>query len=163
MKSRSDFLTRALLVLSIGACGLLSITTSVSAANIQTHGSACHNYNASEALDFGYDNGGVTNRASDHRIVICPVARSPLASGATSGTFWVDGNNRNGVSTTCTLFSNDYTGALMDTVAFTSSKVNYDQPLSLPAAQLPYYGYVSVICSLPGFSNAMVRGIISVQ
>jgi hypothetical protein len=91
------------------------------------------------------------------------VPRSPLAVSAASGGVYVDGDNFNGGSTSCTLASYDYLGNFVGSKAFTSSSTSYDIFLSLPVAQLGFWNYTGVQCTLPPNGNGVLRGVTSVQ
>jgi len=97
------------------------------------------------------------------RFVTCSVPRQPN-SGSSSGLFYVTGDNRDGMSTTsCTLFSYDYTGAFQGSVSFTRTAPHYTQILLIPAAQLGYWAYTSLTCLLPEDSRATIESVIAVQ
>jgi hypothetical protein len=95
--------------------------------------------------------------------VACSVPRSPLAIDATSGGVYVDGDNFNGASTSCILASYDYRGAFVGSKSFTTSSASYDVFLALPAAQLGFWNYTGVHCTLPTNGNGVLRGVTSVQ
>ena len=97
------------------------------------------------------------------RFVTCSVPRSPNL-GVTGGLFYVTGDNRDGMSTTsCTLFSYDYTGVFQGSVSFTRSAPHYTQILLIPAAQLGYWAYTSLTCLLPENGRATIESVIAVQ
>jgi hypothetical protein len=99
------------------------------------------------------------------RYVTCTVVRSPLPVDWTSGGWlWVDGDNKNGAQTSCTLSSYTFLGALQGSVSFTST-INgwYDSYLPLPYGQMGYYDYLTLTCLLPPHGNGALRGITSVQ
>lgn len=95
--------------------------------------------------------------------IACALPRSPLAPGATSGGFYIDGDNRNGASTSCAIASWDYTGLFLGATSFTTSDAHYDQFVSLPATQLTFWAYVTMNCQLPPNGNATLRGVTSLQ
>ena len=97
------------------------------------------------------------------RPIICDLTRSPLIAGATSGGFYVDGDNFNGASTTCAVYSIDYTGVFLGASGFNTSAPTYDIFISLPAAQLPTYAYTHLDRDLPAHGNGRLRGITSLQ
>lgn len=99
------------------------------------------------------------------RLVTCAVPRSPVsASPTTSGLFYVTGDNRDSMSTTsCTLFSYDFTGTFLGSVSFTRSAAHYTQIVLLPAAQLGFWAYTSLSCLLPENGRATIESVISVQ
>ena len=104
------------------------------------------------------------------RFVTCSVPRSPLPVELSSGGFWVDGDNRNNASTSCTISSYSYTGVLMGSMSFVAQPFTpstnwavYDQMLILPRAQMDYYNYVSMTCLLPAHGNGVLRGVATIQ
>lgn len=97
------------------------------------------------------------------RYVTCSVPRSPNL-GTTGGLFYVTGDNRDGMSTTtCTLFSYDYTGAFQGSFSFTRTAPHYTQILVIPAVQLGYWSYTSLTCLLPEDGRATIESVIAVQ
>lgn len=163
MKSGFTFSARMLLMLCVSACSLLGMATPASAANLHTHAAACHNYNAAEALDIDYMPSAVRNNASQPRQIICPIVRSPLQPNAPYALFYVEGGNTSGTSTPCALYSHDYDGRLLGSTSFTGTTTNFDQQLSLPAAQAPVWAFVSMICLLPANGKGTIRGVIAAQ
>lgn len=164
---RSQFLS----LLGIAASVALLSTSApmeAEAANINTHGSICQNYNASEVADIDYLTSGVRNIATSARSVICSVPRSPLPAGAISGAFYVDFTLAPNTSISCTLYSFD--DNTDDMLGFTqlfqsnpsTSYVDYDILLSLPVINLPTFSYTALLCSLPNNSSTL-RGVTSVQ
>jgi hypothetical protein len=95
--------------------------------------------------------------------IACALPRSPLTPSATVGQFFVDGDNRNGASTSCTIVSSDYTGVFLGSASFTTSDAHYDQLLSLPATQLTFWAYANMNCQLPPNGNGTLRGVTSLQ
>src|SRR5882672_6209260 len=57
-------------------------------------------------------------------LMTCSVPYSPLPATATAMGFYVDGDNRLGQTTTCTVLSADYTGQFGATASFTSSPLS---------------------------------------
>lgn len=145
------------------AAGLLAATASIDARaatsqNISTHGSACRNYNASQALDIDYFTTGVRNINADVRPVICPITTHPVTGPGQN--FYVDGTNYNGATTTCTLYAFNYSGGLLSSVTFVVGST-YDYYASLPS--VTYWGYTSMLCSLPGSGNGVLFGVIAID
>jgi len=95
--------------------------------------------------------------------VTCNLPRSPLPAGATSGGFYVDGDNFGGAQTVCLIWSYDYTGTYLGSSAFTATAAQFDQFVSLPAAQLPTYAYTYLECSLARNGLSQIRGVTSLQ
>jgi hypothetical protein len=95
--------------------------------------------------------------------VMCALPRSPLATTATSGGAYVDGDNFNGASTQCFFAAYDFQGGYAGSVSFTSAAPSYDVFLSLPAAQLGPWNYTSIQCLMPAHGHGILRGITSVQ
>lgn len=156
--------THALISVASLAVGLLASAVSVDARaatsqNIATHGSACRNYNASQALDIDYFTFGVRAISADARSVICPITTHPV-TGPTQN-FYVDGSNANGATTTCTLYAYSFSGTFLSSVSFSRSDATYDHLASLPSVS--YWGYTSMLCSLPGSGNGVLFGVIAID
>ncbi len=143
-----------------------SNVTPTRAANINIGASTCQAGYQAESQDtvLHFVNGveSLGNVASLPYIV-CSLPRSPLAAGATFGGFYVDGDNIFGATTTCTIWSYDYTGAFLGSASGSSAASSYDMFLSLPAAQLPTYAYTYLTCRLAKGGNSNVRGVTSLQ
>lgn len=90
--------------------------------------------------------------------VVCSVPHSPIVSGTTTASFFVDGD---GAGTTCSLYSLNYDGTFLGSASFSGSQATYDAFLSMPAAQVPYYAYVYLECFLP--VGGFLRGVTSLQ
>lgn len=146
-------------LLTIATIGLFGIAPNADATNINTHGAACQNYFPSQVGDMDYNPSGLKNVNSAPRSVVCPISRSPLPSGNAS--FYVDGSNPSGSSTTCTISSYNFNGTFLGSSTFTDSAANFDHLVSLPAAQVPTFAYVSALCTLP--ASGMLRGITALQ
>lgn len=145
----------------IGAVASLSSSTA-GADNINTSGTTCQNYNASQALDIDYLGKGVRNVNASARSVICSVPRSPRPAG-TSAEFFVNGHNDTGTSTSCTLIVTSYLGAPVTSFSFTRSAGDWDQPVTFAAGAVSTYDYVSLLCTLPGGGAGLIHGITAVQ
>jgi hypothetical protein len=72
---------------------------------------------------------------------------------------FVDGDNFNGMLTSCVLLSYDADSNLVATAAGTSGTASYDMQLTLSPAQLPLLGHTALFCSLPGQGNGRLRGV----
>jgi hypothetical protein len=94
-------------------------------------------------------------------LVVCSLPRSPLPSGLTFGTFYIDGDNF-GATTSCTISSFDYTGAFLGSASFSTFLPKYDWSLTLPLAQLGYWAYTEVSCMLPANGAGILRGFTAV-
>ncbi|MGN7917881.1 hypothetical protein [Lysobacter sp. ESA13C] len=127
--------------------------------NVSTHGSACKNYNAADALDIDYWSYGVRNLNAAARYVICPIARHPVTGPGQN--FYVDGSNRNGASTSCTVYAYNYNGDFLSSYSFTTSLAKYDQ--LAPLSSVSYWGFVSVVCSLPANGDGVLFGAFAVD
>ncbi len=98
------------------------------------------------------------------RFVTCSVPRSPSATTTTGSLFYVTGDNRDGMSTTtCTLFSYDYTGLFLGSTSFTRTAPHYTQIVLLPAAQLGFWAYTSLACLLPENGRATIESVVASQ
>lgn len=95
--------------------------------------------------------------------VVCPLPRSPLAAGAVSGGFYVDGDNNPLFSTSCQVNSYDFTGTFLGSTSFVATESHYDRFLSLPIAQLGFWAYTNLTCTLPEDARGTLRGVTSLQ
>lgn len=154
----------ALITAASLAAGLLASAVPIDARaatsqNIATHGIACRNYNASQALDIDYFVFGVRNIAAEPRYIVCPITTHPVTGPSQS--FYVDGSNANGVTTTCTLYAFNFTGTFLSSTSFSSNAPTYDYLATLPTVS--YWGYTSMLCALPGGGNGVLLGVIAID
>lgn len=122
-----------------------------------------------EALLHAWEGVETTLKATADTYVSCSVYRSPLTTAGAPGVFRIGGLVYNGATMPCTLTSYEYTGTLLGsaTVVITSPADGrwrrVVQEVSLPASQLPYWAYTSLVCLLPQSGAAWVSSISSVQ
>jgi hypothetical protein len=147
------------------AYGVVLVTASAvapaPAANINTNANECAWQFNGSIDDVVHTETGVSS-ATASRPVGCSILRSPLAAGATTGSFYVDGDALNGDSMLCFIASWDYTGAFLGSVSFEVSG-RFDKLVTMPAAQLGYWAYVGLGCYLPANGNGTLRGVTSLQ
>jgi hypothetical protein len=141
------------------AGALASVGVAAHADNINTSGTVCQNFNASQALDIDYIATGVRNLNAATRPVICALPRSPLV-GAATALFFVDGTNSGANTTPCTLFTYSFGGTITNSFSFTGVGT-YDQAVSFPT--LATFDYADVLCTLPASAGGTVFGVTSVQ
>lgn len=158
--------SRFLKLLGMAWCVILSVSSvaPAPAANINVNASECQpqTYPIDDIVHT--DQGIATaSTVNSDRWVSCAVLRSPLASGATSGSFYIDGDAQNGAWTVCVIASDDYTGAFLGSASFASPGPHFDILLNMPAAQLGYWAYTSITCVLPAHGNGALRGVTSLQ
>jgi len=136
------------------------------ADNINTSGTVCRNFLASEALDIGYMQQAVFNVSGAPRKIICAVPRSRLLATAPA-VFFIDGHNLAGTGsvTHCVLAVHDEAGVLV-------ASRNIDSPvLALAAAWeqaavfapglVTTWDYSSLLCTLPAGGAGRILGISS--
>ena len=135
------------------------------AANINTNATECQAQFLPQEVDIVHTEKGIstTSTATSSRWISCSVLRAPLPTGATSGSFYIDGDSRNGAWTVCSLASYDFTGTFLGSVSFSSPGPAVDILLTLPAAQLGYWAYTGITCVLPPNGNGTLRGVTSLQ
>ena len=141
--------------------GLLGVTQQAAAVSINTPASVCNMYGNRSPTEIVYSDVGVSNATDSFKYIMCAVPRSPLS--ATTGGFYVDGENSNGASTTCTASSYDYNGTFKAAKSFTSSAARYGNFLAFTNAELPPGAYVSLVCKLPASNSGLLRGITAIQ
>jgi hypothetical protein len=149
------------------ACGVVLSASAVSpapAANINTNATECQATFWPQD-DVVHTERGVSTASSldTGRYITCTLLRSPLPSTATTGSFYVDGDNLNGASTFCVISSYDFTGVFLGSTSFTTSSASYDQFLTMPIAQLGFWAYTSLTCFLPAHGAGTLRGVTSLQ
>jgi hypothetical protein len=138
---------------------------SIQAANINGHGTLCLPFEGRDnAANFIMDAVGLYNRgggvANGVAFALCPAVRSIDTTPTGIVAFFVDGDNFVGGTTTCTLYSYDYTGTFLGSVQGQSSARSYDMYLTLPPEQASFWAYTSVACEIP--AGGRLRGVTSV-
>jgi hypothetical protein len=128
-------------------------------ANLNTHASAFHAYNAGQAELADYVSAGVTTAEPGGLWIVAPVVRSPVPYGYQN--FYIDGDNQIGNTTQFYLYSFDYQGNLESSVAFSSSDPSYSIYETLNP--ISTYSYVSLLAILPGDHGGTVRGVTALQ
>ena len=148
-------------------CGVVLSTQSVTpthAANINTSMTGCQVTFApsDQLMHWAY---GVTTQdtAAQPQMVACNLPRAPLAAGSVSGSFYIDGDNFNGATTSCTLFSFDSNGHLAGAASFQTAVATYDILLSIDAGRLTDFGHTTLRCLLPAHRGGVLRGVTSIQ
>ena len=152
-------------LLGVAAAFLCLASTPTQAANINTGGSACQS-EVSNDPNVVIDLFGIVNQSSTaSAFITCTIPRSPLAAGATSALFYVDGEIvQAGGTISCFLWSTNFTGDLLGSTSFqftVNTDTKFDQLLILPAAQVSIWAYTQLFCSLPPASH--ILGVTSVQ
>jgi hypothetical protein len=149
-----------------GSLLLIGLVTSFAhtaeAGNINTSGTICQNFFAGEAQDVDFLSTGVRNINPSPRYIICSVARSPLAAGATA-LFYVDATNYSNTTTSCTLTVYTYYGAYVTSLSFTRGPGTWEQSVSFAPGVVGTWDYASLLCYLPGNGNGVIHGVFSVQ
>lgn len=148
-----------LLLMAALVGGAIGIADAATAQNINTHGAICNPYNASQALDIDYLTSGVRTIASSARPVICAVPRHPVTGPTQS--FYVDGSNSAGASTSCSLWSYNFNGVFQSSTSFTATEAVYDRFVTL--ASNPFYAYTSLLCTLPANGGGVLFGITALD
>jgi hypothetical protein len=145
--------------LAAAALGVVSTAGDAAAININTHGAAFQPYNAGQANDIDYLTSGVRTSAATDRFVVASVARSPVTTPSQS--FYIDGSNSPGKTTSFTLYAFDYTGTLQSSVSFSSNLSAYSTFQTL--STISTYSYVSLLATLPASYGGTVRGVTALQ
>ena len=138
---------RALTPVALIAGALMGAHGSAAAAPLTTvNGNTCKPYgNSATSGLYSYTNSAY-NGSGAAMYVTCPVVRT-VSAPATGYTIWVDGSAGSG-TTTCSLYSYNYTGAYIGGVSF-SATGTFDRTLTLTAAQVPTYSSQSLLCYVP--------------
>jgi len=150
--------------LAVAALGMASLIGDASAANINTHGTAFQPLSQNARDGLGYTWAGVFSMIHENIEVVGPVVRSPTNSSSQS--FYIDGTNGPGASTSFILFAYDYQGNLQSSVSFQASAPNassayYDLYQTL--SPIDNYSYVSLDAVLPANNRGTLRGVTAIQ
>ena len=159
------FMKAMKLALLFTTAGAIAIGSPASADNINTSGTICHNFNASEALDIDYFSTGAENVATTARTIVCAIPRSPL-NATPSPTFFVDGRNNANTSTFCTVTVYDFMGNSVASTSFTESATTtqrtWDHSVTM-SPQPGFFDYASVVCTIPASRGGRIFGATAVQ
>lgn len=139
----------AALFVLLGAQSAFALTTE--------HATICKPYGNSSTSGLYSYTSGVYNYSNSAMSVICPVVRT-AAAGTAGFSVWVDGTSSG--TTSCTLYSYNYTGAYLGSISF-SAAGRFDRLLTLPQSQVPTYSSQAVYCYLP--TNGSLNDIEPVQ
>jgi len=150
--------------LAVAALGMASLSSDASAANINTHGTAFQPLSDNARDGIRYSWSGVFSAIHENIEVVGPVIRSPTNSSSQS--FYIDGSNGPGASTSFVLYAYDYLGNLQSSVAFqtaapVASGANYDSYQTL--SPIDNYSYVSLDAMLPANNRGTLRGVTAIQ
>jgi hypothetical protein len=150
----------------VSAMALLALAADARAANINTPASGCHAVFPEQQANISYFPGSLQQQSAGSVPIICPILRSPLAAGATAGTFFIDGKTAANSSTSCTLAVYNFTGGPLSFFSFTEQNTTatpktFDHFVSIPAAQLTTFVYANVTCELT--AGSFLFGVTSVQ
>ena len=118
------------------------------ATQINTAGSVCQAFNAGQVTDIDYVLHGVRNLNAAGRPVICSIQRAAPTT-AVDTTFWVNGTNFSGFTTTGTVFQYGPDGTVRGSQNFSSSASSYTIPLTFSAAQMTFFTSSSALVNLP--------------
>lgn len=166
---RTHVLCLLAMVSVVAFCG--SAVAPTQAANINMTAANCQPTDRSQQ-EVWHLSGGTSNNQNAftgaHTLdLTCDVPRSPLVAGATSGGFYVDGDNIGGTRTDCVIFATSYTGAPLGGAGFTATTSSYDRFLSLPASMLTTFAYTNMSCTISNINGAgqygRIRGVTSLQ
>jgi hypothetical protein len=149
---------------AVAALGMVSLIGDVSAASLNTHAAVFHTYDSASAGNIAYSPLGVYTVVHQNIEVIGPVVRSP--TNASDQSFYIDGSNGPGATTSFVLQAYDYLGNLQSSVAFDASApasngANYDLYQTL--SPIDPYSYVSLYALLPANNRGTLRGITAIQ
>lgn len=156
-------------VVRLGLAGLvLALTTSARAHSNQyvptviAHGGICRNYNAAQAADIDYAISGVRNLNAAMRPVICPLERPRFTADVASARHvYVYGYHASNVTTTCTAYFLNASGAALGSATLSRSGAgSWVMPMTFTDAQSFPGAMVTVLCNLPGAAASLVQQIV---
>jgi hypothetical protein len=127
---------------------------------ITTPGSACKAYSSpsADALSaIASNQSGTTNSdLSISRKVICPVTRT--GSDGDGVTVWADVQGKPEAPVSCVVYSYDFKGQQLASRGFVATGL-VDQYMKFNGLEAPYYGSMSMVCSLPSLSRGKVISV----
>jgi hypothetical protein len=146
----------------VAAVGTVAVSGDVSAANLNTHGTAFQQSDRPPGYDttIGYSSLGVFTLVQQSVEVVGPVIRSPTDS-STQG-FYIDGTNAAGATTSFVLFAYDYQGNLQSSVSFDATapnEANASYDLYETLSPIDAYSYVSLVAGLPANNRGTLLGV----
>jgi hypothetical protein len=161
MKSFSLSFSAALAAAAFASLGAAS---AVHAETIMTPASACRPFGApsAAALSANASNqrGTTNNELNLARSIICPVVRKSDSDGVT---VFVDGESKSDdAPVSCILYSFNFNGTQLASKGFIERNRVFDTPLSLTAAEAPFFAYLNVVCSLPPLQGT-IFGVLTVD
>lgn len=158
MNRNSKYLSGAALLLAVA----LSSTGAFASANIFTGGAGCRVKLGTGFGDLDFDsNGAIGVKAGSDKEAVCSVTRP--GGNFASSTFFATFTNANGKRPDILLVSVDFNGNVLEVVSFNTTMGNgsFVSSVSMSAAGLPTFGYVTAWVSLPANHNGKVLGITS--
>jgi hypothetical protein len=141
------------------ALGTLSMIGDAGAVNLNSHGAAAQPFNAAEAIKLDYIATGARTISTSAQSVILPVVRSPVT--AASQSFFIDGSNSPGKTTSFTLSAFTFTGVFQSSQFGSSSLATYDVFLTL--SSISTFSYVELLATLPASAGGVLFGVTAVQ
>lgn len=141
---------------------VLAIASNASAANLNHHGTSCHNYNVADDKYFDFFVDGIKNIDTNTRSVICSLVRSPTADN--SAQVYVEVKHAIAQTTVCTVYSYNYNGVFLGSQSATMTSTGaqtFDQLITLASPKATYWASLTVLCSLP--TTAKIMSLYAVQ
>ena len=147
----------ALLMLALTAsAGLVASAAAATQTNISL--SDFHAVDPLQASNLVYSSQSVTSKSTTTTQLIASVTHNPATS---TVTVYVDGYHAaSGQSTSCTLYSYNYTGNFLASVTGSATvQLNWEIPLTLTTAQMGPWAYFSVLCTIPPNQQGSLFGV----
>jgi hypothetical protein len=154
---KKSFSIRTLAPMGLVVAALAGMHNSASALTTEP-GASCKPYGNSNTAGLYSYVSGVYNYSGGSMSVACPVVRT-VAAPAGGYSVWVDGSASSG-TTSCTLYSYNYTNAYLGSVSFSATGV-FDRLLTLPQSQVPTFSSQVVYCYVP--ANGALYDVEPVQ
>jgi hypothetical protein len=133
----------------VSALSMVALWCGAAAANtnVNISGAAFQPSNVSTSCA-SYDINTVRNTCSSGQNFYASLPLLPV--GTSNATFWVDGYNPAGQTTTCYIYSYNYDYTLLGLAnGATSATGNFDLGIALPPAALSSWAYLTIICNVP--------------
>jgi hypothetical protein len=147
------------LIVSGLALAAIAVVSTAGATQLNQSGHCFQPYNAAEATSIDYISTGVRTIAEVPRYVVASIDHNPTAN--SSQTIYIDGSHAGVQTTTCTVFSYDYKGAMLASVSANANSVSgaWERSVNLSAAQMGTWAYYSVLCYIPASTRGLLYGV----
>jgi len=125
-------------------------------------GTICKNYNAADATKVGFWANGTKSVATTPTKVICPLRRS--TTNEDGAMVYVDVKHSVNATTSCTLYSYEWTGALLGSVSSSETFSGFREfVLWLGSGKSNGWSDYSLVCTIPPSGRGVLMGVDLVE